>query len=140
MKIILTKFHFQFVSVYRVPLAKCLNVSVNDEGLVICIGKNCQSILGSKCTTIGTGQVLLSGVREVLYRPLGSFIQGTAISNINTCRLMYSEILEHGSFDAPRTFLDIPQHTIEPKKGISNEGNIVQVSSRDQRECKCANF
>lgn len=118
---------------YRVQLRKCTNVKVNEAGLAVCIGENCRSVLGSVFVQ-DNDQVVLRAVREVLFRPLGSYIQGKFMHNVNTCRMMYAEMLESGSFNSPRTFLDIPHHTIEPRNAGSTDEpeNILQVASRKE--------
>lgn len=111
------------------PLQKCINVVMNEHGLAICAGSNCLSVLGSLCVTGNDNKLLLSNVREVLCRPLGSYIQGKSMHNVNTCRMMYGEMLERGSFKAPRTPLDIPHHLFEPRNAAMSDGsNIVQIA------------
>lgn len=96
----------------------------------MCTGKNCRSVLGSVYSQ-NDDQVVLRAVREVLFRPLGSYIQGKFMHNINTCRMMYAEMLERGSYNSPKTFLDIPHHTIEPRNATTTTEteNILQVAS-----------
>lgn len=116
---------------YRVRLQKCTNVKVSDTGLALCIGRNCRSVLGSVYAQ-DEDQIVLRFVREVLFRPLGSYIQGKFMHNVNTCRMMYAEIVERGSFNSPKTFLDIPHHTIEPRNSafVDEPENVLQVASR----------
>lgn len=104
---------------------------MNEAGLAPCVGKNCRSVLGSVFAQ-DEDQVVFRAVREVLYRPLGSYIQGKHMHNVNTCRMMYAEMVERGSFNTPKMFLDLPHHTIEPRNSasIDEPENLLQVASR----------
>lgn len=129
---------FRFILLaYGVKLANCLNVCI-DNGLAICLNPTCKIVLGS-CNT-PDGDLHLTEVREVLFRPLGSYIRGNVLHNINSYRMMYMEMLEMNSMPGPRFRLNIPQHVFGPLESVAAfEDNIYQTSARvdEVRESPC---
>lgn len=108
-------------------MGNCLNVFIEQE-LGICSNPTCKSVLGSFDSE--KNLLALLQVREVLFRPLGSYVRGSTLHNVNTFRMMYMEMLERDPPFAPRIRLNIPQHTIEPVDNVAAcEDNIYQVAS-----------
>lgn len=127
------------MTVYRVHLRKCTNVRVNEQGLAVCVGRNCRTVLGSVYAQ-DEDQVVLRAVREVLFRPLGSYIQGKFMHNVNTHRMMYAEMIERGAFNSPKMYFDLPHHTIEPRTSASVEEpeNLLHVAPRKENSVPSA--
>lgn len=118
-------FLFFCVSAYCVQLGNCLNVCVEQE-LAVCVNPSCKCVLGSFNSE--RNFLSLIHVREVLFRPLGSYVPGDSLHNINTYRMMYMEMLEREPPFSPRVRLNIPQHMIDPIDNVSAyEDNIYQV-------------
>lgn len=131
---VLIPFMCTISAVYRVQLQKCTNIRVNDQGLAVCVGRNCCTVLGSVYAH-DEDQVVLRAVREVLFRPLGSYIQGKFMHNVNTHRMMYAEMIERGAFNTPKMFFDLPHHTIEPRTSanVDEPENLLQVNPQRER-------
>lgn len=118
---------------YWVSFDKCLNIKVDDETrFVHCLRKSCPAAMGF-LSDDQPGEVILHNVREVLFRPYGSYIRGRDIHNLSTFRMMYNEMVEIGDNVAPQIALDIPRHTIEPFNTFSVHGNnIHQVALNEE--------
>lgn len=112
---------------YGVPLVHCFNIYPKG-GLAFCSNPTCKIVLGSYDSV--KDALHLTQVREVFFWPLGSYVRGQHLHNVNTFRMMYMEMLEKTSTFGPRHNLDISQHIVEPIESVSIcEENIYQAGS-----------